>query len=161
MLLSGCRLCLLLAILIGCAGCNSLMGSLAYQVPSVHGRWRGRVTWVKVYDYHGRAYDAAALEVTDGPSIAELKLRPESGVGPTTEVSRPLLTRWDDWCRLIDPSSLPVGSSVELTGKMMVFSTSLDRDRETFNVGVSRKRQNGRPLDELVIIADGPVRFVR
>jgi hypothetical protein len=119
------------------------------------------VTWVKVYDYHGRAYDAAALEVTDGPSVSELRLRPDSGIGPTTDVSKPLLTRWDDWCRLINPSSLPVGRSVEVTGRTMVIGTDLDRDRETFSVEVSREWHEGKSLGGLVIIVDGPVRPVR
>lgn len=85
------------------AGCNAIMGALMAPsgTPAVRGHWEGRVERVVVYDDHGQAHDALALEILDGPTAAEMRSSWE-GHGPVRISqargggTRPLLARWGD-----------------------------------------------------------------
>jgi len=88
---------------IGVSGCNAIMGALMAPsgTPAVRGHWEGRVERVVVYDDHGQAHDALALEILDGPTAAEMRSSWE-GHGPVRISqargggTRPLLARWGD-----------------------------------------------------------------
>jgi hypothetical protein len=123
---------------------------------------------VTVYDGHGKAHDALALEILDGPTATEMRSSWE-GHGPVRisqargGATRPLLARWPagEWCRLIDPSSIEVGQMVKVGGKMTLESTDLAREVERSNVRVSREVGSAHPDAEHVIIVEGAVRVVR
>jgi hypothetical protein len=154
----------------GVSGCNAIMGALMAPdgTPEVRGHWDGRVERVVVFDGHGKAHDALALEILDGPTMAEMRSSWE-GYGPV-HVSqargggtRPLLSRWPagEWCRLIDPSSIEVGQMVRLGGRMTLASPDLAREVEGTNGRVSRAASSGHPDAEHVIIIEGAVKVVR
>ena len=80
------EVCLVLALSVaggGVSGCNAIMGALSRpsDTPAVRGHWEGRVERVTVYDGQGKAGDALALEILDGPTAAEMRSSWE-GHGP-------------------------------------------------------------------------------
>ena len=155
---------MIVAVLAGACGCNAIMGSLmapAAPVPSVSGRWQGRIVPVSVRSYPGKAYDALALELIDGPRVSDMRPQPEGGVDePRGGGTKPLLARTKDWesCRLVDPSLLREGQVVQLRGRMTFASAYVDRDRDS--VGVSREKWGDYPAAEHVILVEGDIKVM-
>lgn len=137
------------------AGCR-LPGGAAIG-PHLQGRWTGRVVPVTVYDGFGTAYEAAALEVIDGPPAYSKRLpgsnasfleRIRSRLGPGQGSGRiPLLVKEEGVPPVIPVGELPVGKIVSVRGLMMVYSALAPRGSFRGDVTVSRVRHRGPPQE--------------
>ena len=104
----------------GCGGCGGLVRSLHKTMPSLEGRWTGRVVPVELRDDEGRPHTVAALQIASGPEWRQ-EIPPKLGGG-----SSPLLLKTvDNQIMVMAPQELPEGRLVEVYGTMYVTTAYL------------------------------------
>ena len=114
-------LVLLAALGGGCAPLGLHGPDIMGAGPHVDGRWTGRLLSVPVYDGQKNRYDAAALQIEQGPRMPLSKDGQRHDVDAHGERERlALLVSPRDEFNVIDPSSLPVGQDVEVKGRMLL-----------------------------------------
>jgi hypothetical protein len=136
--------------------------------PHVDGEWTGRIVAVKVFDQHGREYDAAALDVLTGPKGYETP-DPQSKyplalaeyvrkrLGPAWTGRVALLVTNDANARIIAPERVPTGQKVTVCGSMMVFHAQ-NPPRSGGDAPVARAKGEPDPgFREQVLFVEGPI----
>lgn len=142
-------------------GCSpgQLFAPLMGDVPHVSGTWRGILQSVTVTDNAGCQYEAAALQISEGP-----RLPYKSGMHPSTDgvAGRrlALLSKsWDRPLRILEAkdAGVPLRAVVKVRGRMQIDSLSTPPSTERNAGGVTRSlREAEHPLGPVILMKGRP-----
>jgi hypothetical protein len=123
------------------------------EIENVKGSWRGRLVPIRLVDAHGRAYQGAALEVEEGPSLPTPVSATQGGG------QRPLLVTNTLPQRSLEPSTLPMGRKVEVQGIMCINTALPPRPQEVQGLMLlsrSNPDGDGDQLEHVIMVTHHP-----
>lgn len=148
------------ATFIVCVGCGQMLSPFMTSSPYVNGTWEGRFVSVPVTDYHGRTYDAAALDIETGPRV----LRSAGGFRTVIKEGDDLALLCPVGVAIVNPNELgvPAGSRVKVKGRMFMAGAKKFFQTERSGGGIAEPVSlPGRKGGELIIRLHGKPKLLR